>query len=332
MFLVSACEHPSSEYHELTIPSGKIESNDTGNPLTYSTQTIESQRADDGFGSAVTVGGGHVWVGAPHGETATVYKISGTNQSAVLTGPGRLGSHLAWTTQGLWIAAPLASDGLGGILNADGEFIIPGTGGTGISITAGPPATYAWEGGWTDSDGETFHLPQRPTALHVRAGEVGAGMAIGSIALKTKSQEWLRPENHDEAGFALASADINADGTPDWFVGAPGSNTVYGLDGSSLETLQTWNGVGRFGAAIAVCDLDGNGTSDLAIGAPQANQRGTLHIFMDLGTSPSHNWSGHTEGSGLGFAVDCNDGVLVAGAPGRADVQGRAIIIQAGND
>jgi hypothetical protein len=331
MFLAAACEHPSSEYHELNFPSDVTESKDTGEPLSFSTQTIESQQDDDGFGSAVTVGGGHVWVGAPHGDIGTVYEISGANQAAVLTGPGRLGSHLTWTTDGLWVAAPLSGNGLGGILNTEGEFVISGTGGTGISLTAGPPAVYGWEGGWTRADGETVELPNRPTALKVRDGQVGAGMAHGPIAFKTKNQEWLRPQPHDEAGFALAAADINSDGQMDWLVGAPGSNTVHGLDGTSLETLQTWTGSGRFGTAITVCDLDANGKSDLAIGAPQADGRGTVHIYLDTGTQISHTWSGNTSGSGLGFSLDCTDGILAAGAPGRADIRGRVIIIQAGS-
>ncbi|MGB0641547.1 MAG: FG-GAP repeat domain-containing protein, partial [Myxococcota bacterium] len=281
------------------------------------------------FGAAITVGGGHIWVGAPHAESGTVYKISGTNQTAILTGPGRLGSHISWTTDGLWVATPLSGDGLGGVVNSDGVFIAPGTGGTGISLTAGPPAAYGTEDGWTTTDGQTFELPNRPTALAARDGQIGAGMAHGSVALQTQTNAWQRPQLDDEAGFSLATADINADGHTDWLVGAPGSNTVHGLNGTSLETLRTWTGRGRFGGAITACDLNGNGTLDLIIGAPQANGRGAVHLYIDLADEPTHTWTGHTDGSGFGFALHCDDGVLAVGAPGRADTRGRAIIIQA---
>lgn len=329
IFLATACEHPSSEYHELTVTPDVTESKDTGEPISFSTQAIESQHDDDGFGSAVTVGGGHIWVGAPHGDNGTVYKASGTSQMAILTGPGRLGSHLAWTTDGLWVATPLSGDGLGGVVNSDGTFIASGTGGTGISLTAGPPAAFGWEAGWTTNSGQTVELPNRPTALGVRDGHIGAGMAHGAVAFQTQEHAWPRPQMNDEAGFSLAVMDINSDGQTDWLVGAPGSNTVYGLDGSSLETLQTWTGQGRFGAAITVCDLDGTGKLDLIVGAPQANDHGAIYLYLNSADEPTHTWTGHTDGSGLGFTVHCDGEFLAAGAPGRADIRGRVIIIQA---
>ena len=332
LVLIAGCERPQSTHHALTFPPDNEtppDPDDTGGPLTFSTQTIESSTDDDGFGSAVAIGGGHVWVGAPHGETGAVHKVTGTAHSTVLTGPGKLGSHLAWTDDGLWIGAPLTESGLGAVVTADGALAAAGAGGTGISLAAGPPAVYGWEGGWVTAAGQNGTLDNRPTALGVAQDQIGAGMALGPIALKVGSLEWPRPAPHDEAGFSVAVTDINGDGHPDWLVGAPGSNTVYGLDGTSLAQLKMWTGQGRFGSALTTCDVDGDGRVDLAVGAPMATGGGEVHLFLDLASSTDQTWTGHAEGGGMGTSLACADGVLVAGSPGRANVQGRVVMIAA---
>ncbi|XP_058063373.1 integrin alpha-PS1 [Anopheles bellator] len=95
-------------------------------------------------------------------------------------------------------------------------------------------------------------------------------------------------------GSAIAATDVNGDGLPDLFVGAPnyfnrtdgGAVYVYLNRGNSFDQTYDQRLTGRlesrFGTAIANCgDLNRDGLNDVAIGAPyEATGRGRVYIYF----------------------------------------------------
>ena len=303
-------------------------------PVTVESRWLTSGTIDDGFGSAIVAGEDALWIGAPHGENAVVYRWADETLTVALTGEARLGSHLAWTEDGLWIAAPLVNSGEGAVLRLDGTRHTDGFGGTGITLTSTGGGAYGWEGGWVAHDERTGASPSRPTALHQNhRGTMGVGMAHGPISLLAGDRTVPRTTPGDEAGFSLASAEITGDEIPDWLIGAPGSNTVMALDGSDLSVIKTWTGVGRFGHSVTVCHL-GHGDemteriTIMVIGSPLANGRGKVDLFLNFSETPESSWVGSADTAQLGSTITClNDGFL-AGAPGDAQQAGHVLWVQ----
>jgi hypothetical protein len=145
-------------------------------------------------------------------------------------------------------------------------------------------------------------------------GFVGCGAAASHVVVLsgvdgTQLYEYV-PGTLDGSGFALdLVGDVNADGRPDFVVGAPdfggpaqsfGQITVHsGLDGSVLLTVPGPQPHADFGTSVAgVGDVDGDGVPDFA-GAWWAEVRvysgatgGLLHIFP---SSASTAWTSTVE-------------------------------------
>lgn len=297
-------------------------------PVGFSMESVLGENPDDGFGSAIAVSNDGVWVGAPHGGKGRAYRWKEQRLELMFEGVGRTGSHIANTSDGIWVSAPLMESGEGAIFDAQGELRFSGSDGTGIVVSQAGSGTYAHSGGWRSLDGRTGSTEGRPTAIAEANGVIGIGFAFGSIAFTADSAEISRGVLGDEAGFSLAAGDIDGDGTQEWIIGSPGSNTVTAHNSSDLSAVAQWVGSGRFGTSIAVCDLDGNGRDDLFIGSPFYGPTGNVTRYADFSESPTpweFDWPEAT--LQIGAALSCGNGSLYVGAPGDHDTLGRAIAI-----
>ena len=285
--------------------------------VTLTVEKLSGPVADDGFGSAVAAGMGKVWIGAPHGEDGILYVWDGTELVSQIQGGGRLGSHLATSEDTLWVASPVHER----VLDESGTIIHQGLPGMGIALADSGYA--AWASGWVGPDGSTGETTGRPTAIHARDGGVGIGMAHGDVAFAVGSQQWLRPRESDEAGFAVTSGQMGD--TTVWIVGAPASGHVYALDKATLAIVATWSGSGRFGHAVAVADLNSDGRDDLVVGAPFDGDTGSVVVFYSLAAQGTPIET--SDCAAAGTALDVGDGRLLIGAPGDQTVKGRVFMV-----
>lgn len=108
--------------------------------------------------------------------------------------------------------------------------------------------------------------------------------AVAFLATAAAAQErFFTPEGPAPASrfgsLVSPAGDVDADGFPDFAVGAPDAGLVQvysGFDGTQLATLRGAASGERFGAALAPAgDADADGHADLAVGAPEAGS-GTL--------------------------------------------------------
>jgi len=258
-----------------------------------------------------------------------LFRWDGSTLQTITTGHGKLGSHLAWTNEGIWAAAPLLNSGEGGIFLGDGSSRPTSKTGTGIALTSTGGGAYAWANGWTMADGTSGNTTGRPTSIHINAeGTVGTGMARGAHYFSTEGQDLARMKVGDEAGFALASGDVNGDGSPEWLIGAPGTNTVVALDANTYQEVAHWEGAGRFGHSIAVCPNADNNTQYLLIGAPLSGTTGTVHVYTDLVEAETTRWTGRESDTLLGTTLNCRPDGFLAGAPGDAHHAGAVLSVQ----
>jgi hypothetical protein len=116
-------------------------------------------------------------------------------------------------------------------------------------------------------------------------------------------------------GRAISPAgDIDADGVPDFAVGAANAVRIY--SGATHQVLHTVLGGGALGASLAPAgDFDLDGHDDLLAGAPKAGGSGAVVILSGLDGSALHLYSG--------AAYDDNFGEAVANA-GDVNGDGRA--------
>ncbi len=151
----------------------------------------------------------------------------------------------------------------------------------------------------------------------------------------------------DVFGYSAATAgDVNADGVPDYVVGALTGNYAKVYSGADHSVLLSLTGsAGEFygGAVTGAGDVNGDGRDDILVGARNASESFTLagKIYLFSGADGSLLWSvnGQTEfaqlGSGAGLVGDVNgDGVpdQVVGAMGAGEYGGGEAYIFSGAD
>jgi len=127
------------------------------------------------------------------------------------------------------------------------------------------------------------------------------------------------PLSNERLGASLATlGDVNADGVPDFAVGAPGAS-VDPFVGDRLGRVQVWSGATKavlydlfgdttdahFGAALcAIGDVTGDGIVDFAVGAPdQGAGLGAIYAFSGLDGSPLYQVQGTKPDAHLGATV-----------------------------
>jgi hypothetical protein len=255
----------------------------TGNQLwsQNASGVLDAAEAGDSFGTALASGDlngdGHadLAIGVP-GES--IKTTAGAGAVNVIYGSG---SGLSSTGNQLW------SQNASGVLDAAE---------TGDSFGA------ALASGDLNGDGHAdlaIGVPGESIKTTAGAGAVNVIYGSGSGLSSTGNQLWSQnrsgvldaAEAGDSFGTALASGDLNGDGSNDLAIGVPGEsvkttagagavNIIYG-SGSGLTSTgnQLWSqdsvnvsdvaeAGDSFGAALASSDLDRDGHADLAVGVP----------------------------------------------------------------
>ena len=208
-------------------------------PIKAPIATLVSAEVDDGFGAAVAVHGGDVWIGAPHGPEGRLYRWASSEMTVAQSGSGRLGAHLSSTETSLLVSAPLSDR----VTDQDGEQVFAGRPSVGIALSSAGDA--AWAGGWITPEGAEGVTPGRPGALHRDGNQLAVGLPHGPVALAVGEQQLMRPAPGDEAGFSLSSAEVS--GQEAWIVGAPAANRVFAVSKDDLGVIAEWTGGGRLG-------------------------------------------------------------------------------------
>ena len=323
----------------LACTNGPETPTDTGSPLEPEPQASGLVGpADAGFGAAVALSpDGTLWIGAPHGEPAALYRATSSDDLALaLEGSGRLGAALAAAadSDALVVGAPLADSTAGEVRDGSGALLAGGGQSAGLAV--------AWSDGWLAAHAKGWRSAEhsqetaaRPSSLAamVRDGVwvVGVGMAHSETMLQAGETTLAAPQPHAEAGYALAAGDVDGDGEPEWIVGAPAASAVYIVSADATAIEQTLTGSGRFGAALAVADVDADGTADLLVGAPMEGNgaQGAAYLYTagDL-SSAETAWTGSREGGQLGFSVAMVPGHLAIGEPGGAGQAGQVTLLR----
>jgi hypothetical protein len=149
----------------------------------------------------------------------------------------------------------------------------------------------------------------------------------------------------EQFGYAIASGDIDGDGSPEIAVGAPGRRTGAGYHAGAVYVMRARDVVGlsgpsraedvalfvivgtaereRFGTSIALADADGDGCDDLVVGAPGEGEgavleRGCVYVFLSRPGEPPPATAGGADAALHGEAAgDALGSALLA-----ADVDG----------
>lgn len=164
------------------------------------------------------------------------------------------------------------------------------------------------------------------------AGESGMGEAYvysgvdGSVLLTLQPLE--EPTSGGTFGtfFAAGAGDVDADGTPDIFVGdynayrgdAQGTGRAYvysGVDGTAIHTFEAEADGDGLGPGRGIPDVNGDGHADLAIAAWQSSAgmptAGKVYIYSGQDGATLHTATGTIEGDALGVDAlaigDLND-------------------------
>jgi hypothetical protein len=294
------------------------------------TEDLHSERwtgkvPNEGFGVALAAAGGTIWAGAPHGGIGRIYCLDDSGVTEVLSLDGRLGSSLAAWGDGFIAGAPHSGGGTGSVVDSEGAQLSQGPQSLGLALWSDEARWVAAHSeGWLDSDGQSGDTTHRPASVTVMGATVGLGSPLSDAALILPDTEYERTEELDFGGYALAAADIDADGEPEWIVGAPGANRVEirSATGDVEGTLQSDHG--RFGASLAAGDLDGDGIPELIVGAPDSGDgiEGSVMVYAGGSLALLETWTGAQPGAQLGTAVLVHEGSIVISSPGSADQLG----------
>lgn len=118
----------------------------------------------------------------------------------------------------------------------------------------------------------------------------------------------------DAFGASIAGGrDVDGDGTPDAWIGAPGDDRAA-LDAGSCTLVSgktravVWIATGaagdRFGAAVALAgDVDGDGVVDLLSGAPGMANTGAVVVLSGKARAPLYTLAGQKTGEAFGATV-----------------------------
>lgn len=305
------------------VPGDGVDQDCDGLDATETTPTeprvLGGAAPDDSFGLAVAWRGDRAVVGAPFaGGNAGRVVVEG---GATVDGAAgeRLGRHLVVLVDGtVLVSAP----GVGELRAVDGEVLATGV--TGPVAARGERWVAAVPDGARTDGGRVVPLPGTPTALLLLAdGTLVAGFARGDVALRVGTVDLARPTPGDEAGFALAAADLDADGVEEVLVGAPGAGAVWVVDPAAPAwgTPVVAEG-GRFGAALVA------GPAGTAwVGAPTEGPEAQGALWRLDGRVPTRVDVGPTPDAGRGAALAWSGTRLLVGSPGRADAPGSAEVL-----
>jgi hypothetical protein len=354
---------------------------DTDPSLATGPARIEAEEAGSGLGDAVQAvdvdldGEREVLVGAPRDDAGgSLWVFAGpatgvlttSDAAARLTGGDagdRFGSAVAvgdWESDGerdLLVGAPDADDGgrdAGAVYLAAPEsasaldlpLVLYGTDGSGAG------ATIVW-GSDLDADGSKDFIVGAPDGSV--AWLVGArpttGRSLDDVA-------WLEMTGHEgETGFGsgiAAEYDLDADGTDDVAVAAPGDDLAgdragaifvfshpgggaVDADDADVTVVGGASGDQMGAALLSPGDVDGDGDDDLVVGAPGGDDAGLDAGAVYLFTGPLTGQIeasaatsvvlGASPGDAFGTACAMDSGELGVGAPGSHDGAGGLYVL-----
>lgn len=178
-----------------------------------------------------------------------------------------------------------------------------------------------------DGDGVPDVVAAAPNADTTAMGEayVFSGKE-GTLLFTLKPKEETNSGHTFGTFFASGAGDVNADGTPDIFIGdyaanrgedqAVGRVYIYsGKDGATLHVFEGKTAGDGIGPGRAVGDVNGDGYADLAIAAWQSSegveQGGKVYVYSGKDGSVLHEVTGAIDKDALGvdaFGIgDVND-------------------------
>ncbi|MBK7874636.1 MAG: VCBS repeat-containing protein [Planctomycetes bacterium] len=192
-------------------------------------------------------------------------------------------------------------------------------------------------------------MQTRPHLQRLSASALALFFAAPFVGAQTTLYTLNGQAANDRLGVSVSYVgDLNADGKPEFVVGAPENGNVFTVaegyarvyNGATGLSLYLFNGGATndgFGNAVGASDVNNDGKPDVLVGAPTAgtagNQTGRVYVYNGANGSstPLFTFSGVAAGEQLGAAVagagDVNaDGFqdVIVGAPAAASAKGLA--------
>ncbi|PYQ22601.1 MAG: hypothetical protein DMF81_11625, partial [Acidobacteria bacterium] len=280
-------------------------------------------------------------------DAGSVFLLSGATGELIrrLDGfaPGdHFGNALAVTGDRLFVGAPLSDAREGD----EGSVIAFSLGGEPLDRFFGEEPGGAF--GSVLQEAPVDEREAEPRLLVSAPGRYPDPRGPGRVLVLSSRGERLAEMRGDQVGdgFGLAAswtADVDGDGRPDVWIGAPLANSeggreagrvlLYSANGEPLRALDGARPAGHFGAVLATGDADGDGRPDLVVGAPEAwdgesNEAGRIVVFTAEGR-PLSIRAGEAAADLFGTQVllpgDLDgDGLcdLLVGAPGATSEEG----------